>query len=172
MLINSAPTELNSWLCHSHFVFARSLLWQPLSWICDHDVFYISYHLPISTVHQKTCRYSIWPISLVINSALYQRISPYSYDFWERPFIICSSGKQGKIAEYYEKQERLLEGFTEMEIMNEKSCLPGGLTEVCLCILGCSIFFCSFKDLKYLISFPGLPHVLKWLWLLDATDKI
>ncbi|XP_058218547.1 metal tolerance protein 9-like [Rhododendron vialii] len=42
---------------------------------------------------------------------------------------IRPSWKQGKIAEYYEKQERLLEGFTEMETMNESSCLPGSLTE-------------------------------------------
>lgn len=37
--------------------------------------------------------------------------------------------KQGKIAEYYEKQEKLLEGFTEMETINETGCLPGSLTE-------------------------------------------
>ncbi|KAE9458473.1 hypothetical protein C3L33_09633, partial [Rhododendron williamsianum] len=42
---------------------------------------------------------------------------------------IRPSWKQGKIAEYYEKQERLLEGFNEMETMNESSCLPGSLTE-------------------------------------------
>lgn len=38
--------------------------------------------------------------------------------------------KQGKVAEYYKKQERLLEGFTEMETINETGCLPGSLTEV------------------------------------------
>ncbi|KAL8126655.1 hypothetical protein AgCh_013784 [Apium graveolens] len=37
--------------------------------------------------------------------------------------------KQGKIAEYYEKQEKLLESFTEMETINETGCLPGSLTE-------------------------------------------
>uniref|UniRef100_A0A5B6YQL4 Putative metal tolerance protein 9-like n=1 Tax=Davidia involucrata TaxID=16924 RepID=A0A5B6YQL4_DAVIN len=37
--------------------------------------------------------------------------------------------KQGKIAEYYKKQERLLEGFNEMETINESGCLPGSLTE-------------------------------------------
>ncbi|KAL1823046.1 hypothetical protein DCAR_0310900 [Daucus carota subsp. sativus] len=37
--------------------------------------------------------------------------------------------KQGKVAEYYEKQEKLLEGFTEMETINETGCLPGNLTE-------------------------------------------
>ncbi|GMP51764.1 hypothetical protein CsSME_00017868 [Camellia sinensis var. sinensis] len=37
--------------------------------------------------------------------------------------------KQGKIAEYYKKQEILLEGFTEMETMNESGCLAGNPTE-------------------------------------------
>ncbi|GAA0171658.1 transporter [Lithospermum erythrorhizon] len=37
--------------------------------------------------------------------------------------------KQGKIADYYRKQERLVEGYTEMDSMNESSCLPGGLTQ-------------------------------------------
>lgn len=38
-------------------------------------------------------------------------------------------GKQGKVAEYYKKQERLLEGFNEMENINETGCFPGSLTE-------------------------------------------
>ncbi|KAL4579642.1 hypothetical protein LXL04_015797 [Taraxacum kok-saghyz] len=37
--------------------------------------------------------------------------------------------KHGKVQEYYKKQERLLEGFTEMETINESGCLPGALTE-------------------------------------------
>ena len=40
-------------------------------------------------------------------------------------------GKQGKIVEYYKKQERLLEGFNEMETIHESGGLPGRLTEVC-----------------------------------------
>ncbi|GAB4855187.1 Metal tolerance protein 10 [Ancistrocladus abbreviatus] len=43
--------------------------------------------------------------------------------------LLPTSGKQGKIAEYYKKQERLLEGFNEMESMIEAGCLPGSLTE-------------------------------------------
>lgn len=39
-------------------------------------------------------------------------------------------GKQRKVSEYYKKQERLLEGFNEMETMAEKGCWPGSLTEV------------------------------------------
>lgn len=38
--------------------------------------------------------------------------------------------KQYKVEEYYKQQERLLEGFTEMETMTEEGCLPGSLTEV------------------------------------------
>ncbi|GFZ05798.1 cation efflux family protein [Actinidia rufa] len=51
---------------------------------------------------------------------------PSSFSF--RRFLRAPR-KQGRIAEYYKKQERLLEGFSEMETMNESSCLPGNLTE-------------------------------------------
>ncbi|KNA17301.1 hypothetical protein SOVF_081290 [Spinacia oleracea] len=37
--------------------------------------------------------------------------------------------KQGKVADYYKKQERLLEGFNEMESINETGFFPGSLTE-------------------------------------------
>ncbi|CAH1439398.1 unnamed protein product [Lactuca virosa] len=37
--------------------------------------------------------------------------------------------KHGKVQEYYKKQERLLEGFNEMETINESGCVPGALTE-------------------------------------------
>jgi hypothetical protein len=37
------------------------------------------------------------------------------------------------VADYYKKQERLLEGFNEIETMHETGFFPGGLTEV-----GCS----------------------------------
>ncbi|KAI3703159.1 hypothetical protein L6452_28915 [Arctium lappa] len=37
--------------------------------------------------------------------------------------------KHGKVQEYYKKQKRLLEGFNEMETINESGCLPGSLTE-------------------------------------------
>nr|XP_033511262.1 metal tolerance protein 10-like [Nicotiana tomentosiformis] len=36
---------------------------------------------------------------------------------------------QKKVAEYYKKQERLLEGFNEMDTINECGYLPGNLTE-------------------------------------------
>ncbi|XP_028773331.1 zinc transporter 1 isoform X3 [Neltuma alba] len=37
--------------------------------------------------------------------------------------------KQRKVAEYYKNQERLLEGFNEMDTMNETGFFPGSLTE-------------------------------------------
>ncbi|XVE61374.1 hypothetical protein DITRI_Ditri06bG0034300 [Diplodiscus trichospermus] len=43
--------------------------------------------------------------------------------------LLCTPKKQRKVSEYYKKQERLLEGFNEMETMNEMGCLPGNLTE-------------------------------------------
>ncbi|KAK2654419.1 hypothetical protein Ddye_014275 [Dipteronia dyeriana] len=41
----------------------------------------------------------------------------------------CTPTKQRKVSEYYKKQERLLEGFNEMETMTETGCWPGTLTE-------------------------------------------
>ncbi|KAK3220982.1 hypothetical protein Dsin_014952 [Dipteronia sinensis] len=41
----------------------------------------------------------------------------------------CTPKKQRKVSEYYKKQERLLEGFNEMETMTETGYCPGSLTE-------------------------------------------
>ncbi|KAA8523406.1 hypothetical protein F0562_009829 [Nyssa sinensis] len=43
--------------------------------------------------------------------------------------LLRTPRKQGKVAEYYRKQERLLEGFNEMETISESGCFPGSLTE-------------------------------------------
>jgi hypothetical protein len=40
------------------------------------------------------------------------------------------SGKPTKVTEYYRKQKKLLEGFNEMEAMDEAGGFPGSLTEV------------------------------------------
>ncbi|KAK1367320.1 Metal tolerance protein 10 [Heracleum sosnowskyi] len=37
--------------------------------------------------------------------------------------------KHRRVSQYYERQEKLLEGFTEMEAINETGCVPGSLTE-------------------------------------------
>ncbi|KAM6582837.1 hypothetical protein CsatB_009839 [Cannabis sativa] len=43
--------------------------------------------------------------------------------------LLCQPGKQYKVAEYYKQQERLLEGYNEMETMTENGCFPESLTE-------------------------------------------
>ncbi|KAK7401606.1 hypothetical protein VNO78_13220 [Psophocarpus tetragonolobus] len=43
--------------------------------------------------------------------------------------LFCKPRKQRKVAEYYKQQERLLEGFNEMEAMTETGGFPGALTE-------------------------------------------
>ena len=45
-------------------------------------------------------------------------------------FCFLFLGKQRRVAEYYKKQERLLEGFNEMDTMNETGFFPGSLTDV------------------------------------------
>ena len=44
--------------------------------------------------------------------------------------VLLTAGKRNKVADCYEKQERLLEGFVEMETVTETGCMPGSLTEV------------------------------------------
>ncbi|CAK7326052.1 unnamed protein product [Dovyalis caffra] len=43
--------------------------------------------------------------------------------------LLPASRKQRKVSEYYKKQERLLEGYNEMEDMTESGCFPGNPTE-------------------------------------------
>ncbi|XP_059441617.1 metal tolerance protein 10-like [Corylus avellana] len=43
--------------------------------------------------------------------------------------LLRTTRKRSKIADYYKKQERLIEGYNEMETMIETGCLPGSLTE-------------------------------------------
>ncbi|KAI3414921.1 uncharacterized protein J3R85_015724 [Psidium guajava] len=43
--------------------------------------------------------------------------------------LLPAPSKERKIAEYYQKQESLLEGYNEMEAMTESGCFPGSLTE-------------------------------------------
>lgn len=58
-------------------------------------------------------------VSLVLHCRIYAHL-----------FLRClASGKQRKVSEYYKKQERLLEGYNEMEAMTESGCFPGNPTE-------------------------------------------
>ncbi|RVW95615.1 Metal tolerance protein 9 [Vitis vinifera] len=52
--------------------------------------------------------------------------TPLDLEIWEQR---NSPWKKGKVAEYYKKQERLLEAYNEMETINSMGCLPGRLTE-------------------------------------------
>jgi len=44
--------------------------------------------------------------------------------------VLLTVGKRSKVADYYKKQGRLLEGYTEMETMAENGYMHGSLTEV------------------------------------------
>ncbi|XP_061976525.1 metal tolerance protein 10-like isoform X2 [Populus nigra] len=54
----------------------------------------------------------------------HDRVSSFSLDR-----LLPTSRKQRKVSEYYKKQERLLEGYNEMEAMTEPGCFPGNPTE-------------------------------------------
>ncbi|KAL5076322.1 hypothetical protein RYX36_015306, partial [Vicia faba] len=58
------------------------------------------------------------------NVADHQKKSSFSFNG-----LLRKPKKQRKVAEYYKKQERLVEGFNEMEAMHETGFYPGGLTE-------------------------------------------
>nr|POF14386.1 metal tolerance protein 10 [Quercus suber] len=49
--------------------------------------------------------------------------------FFTLQSLLHLPSKRNKVADYYEKQERLLEGFVEMETVTETGCIPGSLTE-------------------------------------------
>ncbi|GMY33166.1 metal tolerance protein 9-like [Fagus crenata] len=51
------------------------------------------------------------------------------YGFFTLRRLLHTPRKRSKVADYYKKQERLREGFTEMEKMAEAGCMPGSLTE-------------------------------------------
>lgn len=55
-------------------------------------------------------------------------IRKFRHKSWKLVFL--NAGKRCKVADYYKKQERLLEGFSEMETMAENGFAPGSLTEV------------------------------------------
>lgn len=75
---------------------------------------------------------SSWRLSLDNFRLPQQRLnSDHHHDAAAAPFsrLLCTPKKQRKVSEYYKKQEMLLEGFNEMETMNETGCAPGSLTE-------------------------------------------
>ncbi|XP_058072128.1 metal tolerance protein 10-like [Magnolia sinica] len=61
------------------------------------------------------------------------RLNFNGFQLPERPkdpaFILRTLRRKGKVARYYKKQEKLLEGFNEMETFTELGCLAGAPTE-------------------------------------------
>ncbi|XP_047330835.1 metal tolerance protein 10-like [Impatiens glandulifera] len=68
-------------------------------------------------------RYPSWRLNITEFKLPERRSSDHSSPFGFNRFFFCQR-KQGKIAEYYKKQERLLEGFNEMEAIHEIGYLP------------------------------------------------
>ncbi|KAL0363059.1 UNVERIFIED_CONTAM: Metal tolerance protein 9 [Sesamum calycinum] len=65
-----------------------------------------------------------------------ERGSDHRHQTFSLERLLRNKRKQRKVAEYYKQQERLLEGFNEMETIHESGCLPDALTEIfgCHCI--------------------------------------
>ncbi|XP_058744348.1 metal tolerance protein 9-like [Vicia villosa] len=65
----------------------------------------------------------------------HHRDDDHDHDHQHRPRSFTFSGlvrtpkKQRKVAEYYKQQERLLEGYNDMDTMTETGLFPGSLTE-------------------------------------------
>ncbi|XVF77822.1 hypothetical protein PTKIN_Ptkin14bG0077900 [Pterospermum kingtungense] len=74
---------------------------------------------------------SSWRLSLDKFRLPQQRLNSVHEHHHASPFsrLLCTPKKQRKVSEYYKKQERLLEGFNDMETMNEMGEMPGRLTE-------------------------------------------
>ncbi|KAM4070801.1 hypothetical protein ACB094_11G011700 [Castanea mollissima] len=69
-----------------------------------------------------------WRLSVHEFPALAER-RDREHGFFTLRTLLHSPRKRSKVADYYKKQERLLEGFTEMETMAENGYMPGSLTE-------------------------------------------
>ncbi|KAL2495724.1 Metal tolerance protein 10 [Forsythia ovata] len=76
---------------------------------------------------EEDCRESSWRLN-INEFRLPERDSDNHHNFSFRR-LLRSPRKRRNVSEYYKKQERLLEGFNEMEMINESGCLPDGLTE-------------------------------------------
>ncbi|XP_022734169.1 metal tolerance protein 9-like [Durio zibethinus] len=80
--------------------------------------------------HQGETSPSSWRLTLDKFHLPQQRLnSDDHHDAAPFSTVLCAPNKQRKVSEYYKKQERLLEGFNEMETINEMGSLPESLTE-------------------------------------------
>nr|POE67490.1 metal tolerance protein 6 [Quercus suber] len=69
-----------------------------------------------------------WRLSVHEFPALPER-RDREHGFFTLRTLLHAPRKRSKVADYYKKQERLLEVFTEMETMAENGYMPGNLTE-------------------------------------------
>ncbi|KAM3684046.1 hypothetical protein ACB098_11G013600 [Castanea mollissima] len=70
-----------------------------------------------------------WRLSVQEFPTMVGRRDGGEHGFFTLSSLLHVPRKRSKVADYYKKQERLLEGFTEMETMAENGCMPGSLTE-------------------------------------------
>ncbi|KAM4080402.1 hypothetical protein ACJW30_11G013200 [Castanea mollissima] len=71
-----------------------------------------------------------WRLSVQEFPALGEsRGGDHQHGFFTLSSFLPAPRRRSKVSDYYEKQERLLEGFTEMETMAENGGVPGSLTE-------------------------------------------
>ncbi|XP_030962205.1 metal tolerance protein 10-like [Quercus lobata] len=71
-----------------------------------------------------------WRLSVREFPALSEsRGGDHQHGFFTLSSFLHAPRKRRKVSDYYKKQERLLEGFTEIETMTENGGMPGSLTE-------------------------------------------
>ncbi|KAM3684045.1 hypothetical protein ACB094_11G011800 [Castanea mollissima] len=70
-----------------------------------------------------------WKLSVQEFPTMVERRDGGEHGFFTLRSLLHFPRKRSKVADYYEKQERLLEGYTEMETMAENGYMPGSLTE-------------------------------------------
>uniref|UniRef100_A0A7N2LLF4 Cation efflux protein transmembrane domain-containing protein n=1 Tax=Quercus lobata TaxID=97700 RepID=A0A7N2LLF4_QUELO len=71
-----------------------------------------------------------WRLSVREFPALSEsRGGDHQHGFFTLSSFLHAPRKRRKVSDYYKKQERLLEGFTEIETMAENGGMPGSLTE-------------------------------------------
>ncbi|KAJ0231782.1 Metal tolerance protein 10 [Hirschfeldia incana] len=114
----------------------------PSSWRLSLDTFRLPSSSPLSSRRTRLSRYLRTPsnntfpsssllldlpfVSMCINRLLF---SCDSYHAREPLYSFCLTEKERKVSEYYKKQEKLLEGFNEMETINETGFVAGAPTE-------------------------------------------
>lgn len=63
--------------------------------------------------------------------------------------LIMGLGSEDVVAEYYQQQGEMLEGFNEMDALAERGFLPG-ISKVCMIYI---LFCCPFVLLSYVMNY-------------------